>query len=170
MIETKAEKLPYRSIPQMMQINAEKYADSPAISFKKGGGYITLNYQQFYSRILMTARGLRKAGMQSGDRVAIFSENRAGWVIADMGIQSAQGVSVPIYATNTGVQAAYVINHSGSKIVFVSDRLQYEKLLAVREQIPQVEMVVSFERFLGERNLPVYTLYQLSEISYPIQN
>ena len=169
MIKTETRILPYRSIPQMMQTNAEKHADQPAISFKKGGGYITLSYQQFYTRILMTARGLRKAGMQSGDRVAIFSENRAGWVIADMGIQSALGVSVPIYATNTGVQAAYVINHSGAKIVFVSDRHQYEKLLAVREQIPQVEMVVSFERFLGERNLPVYTLYQLSEISHPIQ-
>ncbi|SEA71046.1 long-chain acyl-CoA synthetase [Desulfuromusa kysingii] len=170
MTEARAKKLPYRSIPQMMQVNAEKYADRPAISFKKGGGYITLNYQQFYSRILMTARGLRKAGMQAGDRVAIFSENRAGWVIADMGIQAALGISVPVYATNTGVQAAYVINHSGSKIVFVSDRSQYEKLLAVRDQIPQVEMVFSFERFLGERNLPVHTLYQLSEISYPIQD
>lgn len=160
--------LPYRSIPQMLQANAEQYAERPAISFKKGGGYLTLSYQQFYTRALMTARGLRKAGMQPGDRVAIFSENRAGWVIADMGIQSALGISVPIYATNTGVQAAYVINHSGAKIVFVSDRLQYEKLLAVREQIPQVELVISFERFLGERHLPVYTLYQLSEISHPI--
>ncbi|MCW8859635.1 MAG: long-chain fatty acid--CoA ligase, partial [Deltaproteobacteria bacterium] len=106
---------------------------------------------------------------QPGDNVAIFSENRAGWVIADMGIQSAQGVSVPIYATNTGAQAAYVINHCGAKIVFVSDRNQYEKLLAVRDQIPEVELVISFERFLGERNLPIYTLYQLSEISHPIQ-
>ncbi len=159
---------PYRSIPQMLQINAGKYGEQPAISYKKSGAYLTLSYQQFYTRVLMTARGLRKAGMQAGDRVAIFSENRAGWVIADLGIQSALGLSVPIYATNTGAQAAYVINHSDSKIVFVSDRLQYEKLLAVRDQIPQVEMVISFERFLGEKGLPVYTLYQLSEISHPL--
>lgn len=163
-------KLPYRSIPQMLQINAEKYADRPAISFKRGGGYLTLNYQQFYIRVLMAARGLRKAGMQPGDKVAIFSENRAGWAIADLGIQCALGISVPIYATNTGAQAAYVINHSGAKIIFVSDRIQYEKLLAVRDQIPQVELVVSFERFLGELVLPVYTLYQLSEISHPIKD
>ncbi len=168
MKKSDTETLPYRSIPQMLQNNAEKYADLSAVSYKKGGAYLTLSYQQFYARVLMTARGLRKAGMQAGDKVAIFSENRAGWIIADMGIQSALGISVPIYATNTGAQAAYVINHSDSKIVFVSDRLQYEKLLAVRDQIPQVELVVSFERFLGERHLPVYTLYQLSEISHPI--
>ena len=162
--------LPYRSIPQMLKINAEKYSDRPAISFKRGGGYLTLNYQQFYTRVLMTARGLRKAGVQPGDKVAIFSENRAGWAIADFGIQCALGVSVPIYATNTGAQAAYVINHSGAKIIFVSDRIQYEKLLAVRDQIPQVKLVISFERFLGELVLPVYTLYQLSEISHPIKD
>ena len=167
-VETK--KLPYRSIPQMLQINAEKYADRPAISYKRSGAYLTLNYQEFYTRMLMAARGLRKAGMQPGDPVAIFSENRAGWAIADFGIQCALGITVPIYATNTGAQAAYVINHSGAKIVFVSDRVQYEKLLAVRDQIPDVELVISFERFLGERHLPVYTLYQLSEISYPIQD
>ncbi len=160
--------LPYRSIPQMLQVNAEKYGDRPAISYKKSGAYLSLSYQQFFTRVLMAARGLRKAGMQPGDKAAIFSENRAGWAIADLGIQSALGVSVPIYATNTGAQAAYVINHSGAKIVFVSDRQQYEKLLGVRDQIPQVELVVSFERFLGQRELPVNTLYQLSEISYPI--
>ena len=173
-METKMEngggQLPFRSIPQMLRINAEKYAGQPAISYKKGGAYLTLNYEQFYTRMLMAARGLRKAGIQPGDPVAIFSENRAGWAIADFGIQCALGVTVPIYATNTGAQAAYVLNHSGAKIVFVSDRLQYEKLLAVRDQIPAVELVVSFERFLGERHLPVYTLYQLSEISYPIQD
>lgn len=165
-----SKKLPYLSIPQMLQVNAEKYADLPAISFKRGGGYLTLNYQQFYIRVLMAARGLGKAGIRPGDKVAVFSENRAGWAIADLAIQCALGVSVPIYATNTGAQAAYVINHSGAKIIFISDRIQYEKLLAVRDQIPQVELVISFERFLGERNLPVYTLYQLSEISHPIKD
>jgi long-chain acyl-CoA synthetase len=159
----------HRSIPQMICASAEKYGERPAISYTQNGTYLTLNYQQFYTRIMMAARGLRKAGMQPGERVAIFSENRAGWAIADLGIQCALGISVPIYATNTGNQAAYVINHCEAKIVFVSTRAQYEKLLAVRDQIPGVEMVVSFERFLGERSLPLHTLYQLSEISHPIQ-
>ncbi len=169
MAETVKSTVPFRSIPQMLQSNAQKYADLPAISYKKGGAYLTLSYQQFYTRVLMVARGLSKMGMEPGDRVAIFSENRAGWVLADMGIQCALGISVPIYATNTGAQAAYIINHSGAKIIFVSDRSQYEKLLAVKDQIPAIKLVISFERFLGEPHFPVYTLYQLSEISHPIE-
>jgi long-chain acyl-CoA synthetase len=162
--------LPHRSLPEILKLNAQKYADRLAISYKKGGKYISLSYRSFYERVLMAARGLRKAGMDPGDKVAIFSENRAGWAIADFAIQCAQGITVPIYATNTAEQAAYVINHCGAKIVFVSSRIQYEKLLSVREQMPGLELVVSFERFLGSHDLPVYTLYQLSEISHPISD
>ncbi len=159
----------YRSIPAMLKENSRLYSDRTAISYKRGDSFLSLTYAQFYLRVLMLARGLLKTGVQPGDRVAIFSENRLGWAISDFGIQSIQGITVPIYATNTGEQAAYVLNHSGAKIVFVSTRIQYEKLLAVREQIPGVEMVISYERFLGERSFPVYTQHQLSEISYPLQ-
>lgn len=160
--------LPYQSFPEMLKLNAARYADRTAISYKKEGKFLSLSYADFYERVLMAARGLRKAGMAMGDKIAIFSENRAGWAIADFAIQCAQGITVPIYATNTGEQAAYVINHCGAQIVFVSNRLQYEKLLSVRMQLPNLKQVISFERFLGSPDLPVYTLYQLSEISYPI--
>ncbi|RLB64449.1 MAG: long-chain fatty acid--CoA ligase [Deltaproteobacteria bacterium] len=160
--------LPYQSIPEMLKSNAQQYADRIAISYKKGGEYQALSYGNFYERVLMAARGLRKAGMVLGDKVAIFSENCAGWAVSDFAIQCAQGTTVPIYATNTADQAAYVINHSGAKIVFVSNRLQYEKLRTVREQLPNLEQVISFEQFLGSRDLPVYTLSQLSEISHPV--
>ena len=160
--------LPHKSLPEMLKLNAGRYADRIAISYKRNGAYQSLNYADFYERVLMAARGLLKAGVVADDKVAIFSENRAGWAIADFAIQSVQGVPVPIYATNTAEQAAYVINHCEAKIVFVSNRIQYEKLLAVRETIPGLKQVISFDRFLGHHDLPVYSFHQLSEISYPV--
>lgn len=160
--------LEFRSIPAVLKANAERYQDRTAISYKKRNTYLSLTYGQFYERVLMLARGLRKAGVEQGDKVAIFSENRLGWAISDFGIQAAQAITVPIYATNTGEQAAYVINHSAAKVVFVSTKGQYEKLLSIRDQIPGVEMIVSYERFLGDRSFPVYTQYQLSEVSHPL--
>lgn len=162
--------LPYRSAPEMLKKNAQLFADKTAISYKKGGAFQSLTYSEFYERVLMAARGLCKAGVTPGDRVAIFSENRAGWAIADFAIQSVQAITVPIYATNVADQAAYVVNHSGAKIVFVSNRIQYEKLLSVRDQMPLLEQIISFERFLGSRDLPVYTFYQLMEISEPLSS
>ncbi len=160
--------LPHQSIPEMLKLNAQRYADRIAISYKKEGKYQSLSYRAFYERVLMAGRGLLKAGTAPGDKVAIFSENRVGWAISDFAIQCVQGITVPIYATNTGEQAAYVINHCEAKVVFVSSRIQYEKLLTVREKIPGLEQVISFDRFLGNPELPVYSLYQLSEISYPV--
>jgi long-chain acyl-CoA synthetase len=162
--------LSYQSIPAILKENSAKFASRTAISYKKRGVFLSLTYEEFYNRVLLLARGLKKAGVQPGDRVAIFSENRLGWAISDFGVQSAGAITVPIYATNTGKQAAYVINHCDAKVVFVSTKSQYEKLYSIRDQIPNVELVISYERFMGERSFPVYTQYQLSEVSSPLTN
>lgn len=158
----------YQSIPAVLKENAQKFRGKTAISYKKKGGFLSLTYAEFYERVLMLARGLHKSGMRPGDKVAIFSENRLGWAISDFGIQSAGGITVPIYATNTGKQAAYILNHCGAKIVFCSTKGQYEKLLSVKDDIPNVDLVIAYERFMGDRSFPVYTQYQLSEAGTPL--
>ena len=162
------EKLPYRSIPDMLRQNAARFDAQPAIKFRKQGNWVTLTYTQFYDRALMVARGLRKLHIEPGDKVAILSENRAGWIIADMGILCAGAVTVPVYPTNTPDQVGYTLNHSDARIVFISSKTQYRKLLKIKDAIPMVQLVVSFERFLGEPSLPLTTFYQLSEIDDPI--
>ncbi len=162
------ENIPYRSVPALLQEQAARFGDRNALGYKKEGQYVQLSYSRFYERVLMAARGLGKLGVQPGEKVAILSENRAGWVISDLGILCSRGVTVPVYPTNTAEQVEYVLNHAGCRLVFVSNRHQYEKLLRIRARIPQVETVIAFERFIGDKVLPVFHLYQLSEISDPI--
>ncbi len=169
-MKTEMPSLPFQSVPEMLRDCSERFRDRTALSYKKEGAWVSLSYGQFYQRVLMAARGLSKLDVAPGENVAILSENRAGWVIAELGILCACGVTVPIYATNTPEQVAYVLQHSGARIVFVSSRLQYEKLLEVREQLPELETVIAFERFIGDKSLPVFHLYQLSEISHPISS
>ena len=158
----------YRSMPDMLRNNAEKFGSRLALKYRKQGVFVTLTYAAYYERALMVSRGLGKMGVKPGDRIAILSENRAGWVIADMGILCARAVTVPIYPTNTPEQIEYMVNHSGARIVFVSGKFQYSKLLKIRKSLPGLELVVSFERFLGDPELPVTTFYQLSEIDSAI--
>ena len=162
------DKIPYQSVPDMLRQNAVRFQAKPALKYRKQGSFVVLNYEQYYHRALMVARGLRKLQVEPGDKVAILSENRAGWVIADMGILCAGAVTVPIYPSNTPEQVAYVLDHSEAKLVFVSSRAQYQKVLKFRDALPQLRLVVSFERFLGDPSLPVTTFYQLSEIDDPI--
>jgi len=158
----------YKSVPDMLRRNAGKFKDGLALKYRKQSSFVTLTYSAYYERALMAARGLMKVGVKAGDKIAILSENRAGWVIADMGILCTGASTVPIYPTNTAENIEYMINHSGAKIVFVSGKFQYSKLLKVRESMPGLELVISFERFLGSPALPVTTFYQLSEIDSPI--
>jgi long-chain acyl-CoA synthetase len=162
------DKIPYKSVPDLLRQHAAKFSAQPAVKFRKQGSFVVLSYAQYYDRALMVARGLRKLQVYPGDKVAILSENRAGWIIADMGILCAGAVTVPVYATNTPEQVAYVLDHSEAKLAFVSSRAQYLKILKFRDALPMLQLVVSFERFLGSPSLPVTTFYQLSEIDDPI--
>ena len=160
--------LSYPSILSVIKSNIGHYGPRTAISFKKKGEYLSMTYEQFYERVLMQARGLTKMGVRPGERVAIFAENRLGWAIADFSIQACRAISAPIYATDTGEEAAYILNHSEVEVVFVSTKLQYEKLLSVRDHIPNVRMVVSFEEFIGDKSLPVFSQFQLTEPDIPL--
>ena len=160
--------VPFKSLPDLLRHQAARLDARPAVKFRKQGNWVTLSYGQFYNRALMVARGLRKLGIRPGDKVAILSENRAGWIIADMGILCAGAVTVPVYPSNTPESIEYTLNHSDARIVFISGKWQYRKLLKIKDAIPMVQLVVSFERFLGEAALPLTTFYQLSEIDDPI--
>ncbi|WP_198018184.1 AMP-dependent synthetase/ligase [Hippea jasoniae] len=156
---------PFKSIPEMLRESARKYADKTAIMYKKEGKYISLSYRQVYYRTLQVSRGLKKMGIKPKDKVAILSETRPMWVLADFGILNIGAIEIPIYHTDSPEQIAYIINHSEAKAIFVSNKAQYMKLLQVRDKIPSIEFVIAHDRFLGNSSLPVYTLFQVSEIS-----
>lgn len=160
--------VPYSSIPDMLRKNAARFQGRPALKYRKLEKFATLTYGEFYERALMTARGLKKVNVKPGDRVAILSENRTEWVIADMGILCAGAITVPIYPTNTPEQTEYVLNHSDARVVFVSSMNQYAKLVKIRASIPNVELVVSSEQFRGDPALPVRAFHQFLETNLPI--
>ena len=61
--------LPHQSLPEILKLNARRYADRIAISYKKDGEYLSLSYRDFYERVLMAARGLHKAGIQNAAHI-----------------------------------------------------------------------------------------------------
>jgi long-chain acyl-CoA synthetase len=158
----------YYSIPEMLRGTVEKYPNHLAFGYKKEEKFVHIPYVRYYELVLMMARGLKKIGIKKGDRVAILSENRPGWIISDMAIQMCGAITVPIYPTNTPETIKYILNNSESKAIFISNKIQFEKLYAIKEEIPFVEYVFSFDRFLSDKKLPVFTFLQISEISIPL--
>lgn len=160
----------FKSLPDMLRQITKKYRDRVAISYKKNGQIVNLTYDEFYKLTLMVSRGLSKLGVKKSDKVAILSETRPMWSLSDFGIMNLGAWVIPIYHTNTPEQISYILNHSQAKIVILSDRSQYLKLLEIRDEIPSVEIVVAHDRFLPDKALPVLTFYQLTEMSVQLKD
>jgi long-chain acyl-CoA synthetase len=101
-----------------------------------------INSQEFYQNVAGMARALSKWGMRKGDRLAILSENRHEWPVADFASLLLGIVVVPIYSTLTAQQTAYILCDSGAKAIVVSTEKQLEKVLSIKAQTALEHVVV----------------------------
>src|SRR4029077_12690316 len=92
------------------------------------------------------AAGLVARGVVPGDRVCIVSQTRLEWVLCDIAILLAGGVTVPIYASNTAEQCEFIVRDAGAKIVLVEDEAQRDKLLGLRDRLFTVTGLVQIAR------------------------
>lgn len=97
-------------------------------------GWVPMSSREFTANVAGVARELRSWGIRKGDRVAILSENRHEWVVADFACLLLGAVVVPIYTTLTPDQVAYLLRDSGARAIFVSTALQLQKVLSIRDQ------------------------------------
>jgi long-chain acyl-CoA synthetase len=105
-------------------------------------GRAPISYDELQQRVREIAGGLAALGVVPGDRVAILSGTRPEWVLADLGALAAGAVVVPVYHTNSRQECGYVLEHSGSKVVFVEDADQAAKLERPRDLAPALEHVI----------------------------
>ncbi|HYM07131.1 MAG TPA: AMP-binding protein, partial [Terriglobales bacterium] len=98
-----------------------------------GEEWVAVSSEALRQRVLAASGALRKWGIGKGDRVAILSENRPEWTIADFAALLIGAVSVPIYATLTAEQTAYILRDSGARVVFLSSAAQLQKVRSIRE-------------------------------------
>lgn len=125
----------------MFQMSVEKFGDSPALSSKVAGEYRTITYREMATKVRALASGLVASGVEKGDRIALISENRPEWAIADIGIMHIGAINVAIFPTLPVAQVKYIIGDSGSKIIIVSDRKQLRKALEVKQSLPDLHIV-----------------------------
>jgi long-chain acyl-CoA synthetase len=124
-------------------VKATSRGDKEVMRWQQGkeGAWNPITSTDLYGRVRALADVLRSWGIGKGDRVLILSENRWEWAVMDFAALAIGAVDVPLYATLTADQIAYMINNSGAKAVFVSTKEQYKKIAAMGD-LPSVEHVV----------------------------
>ncbi len=106
------------------------------------GQWQPISSDQIYQRVRMLSEAFLGWGAQKGDCIALISENRWEWAVADFATLAIGAVNVPIYPTLTGEQIAVLVQDAGCRIAVVSTRQQFDKLNAVRDQTPLERILI----------------------------
>jgi long-chain acyl-CoA synthetase len=114
------------------------------------GGWRRTAYPQLGADVRAIAKGLIALGVAPGDRVAILSNTRAEWTLADLGAICAGAVVVPVYQTNSPDECQYVLEHSGAAALFAEDDDQLTKIAEIRDALPALRHVIRFDGTGGD--------------------
>jgi long-chain acyl-CoA synthetase len=112
---------------------------------KTAGTWTKISTEEIETTVRYLSLGLQALGLKPGDRMAILSENRPEWVMADFAALSAGAVTVPIYTSLLPDQVRYILDDAGVKIVVCSDLEMWRKVAAVRDALPALERVILVE-------------------------
>lgn len=135
----------FDTIPQLFRRLWAHYRgrDRTVLRYKeRGEGWHDITWEQFEDRAQALAGALHQYGVEPGDRVALFSENRPEWAISDAGAQLIGGVNVSIYTSLPPAKVAYILRDSGAKVCIVSVPVQRKKVEKIFDECPALEHVI----------------------------
>ncbi|MBN1827945.1 MAG: long-chain fatty acid--CoA ligase [Deltaproteobacteria bacterium] len=132
-----------QTYPELLQRNAVRFKDRRAQWWKNGPDSTTsITYCKLGQIVAELASGLMALGMEKGDRAAVMAPTCPQWVWADYSILCAAGITVCLYPTLSMRETSFIVNDSGSKILYAGDEEILGKILANRKDMPLLEKIV----------------------------
>ncbi|MFH2132524.1 MAG: AMP-binding protein, partial [bacterium] len=153
----------HQSTPQVFLERVAKKPDGVAMREKHLGIWTEISWSSYREHVENLTLGLILLGVKKGDKVCVHGENSQEWLYADLAIQSAGAVSVGIYPTNPAAEVQYIAEHSDSKIYFAQDQEQTDKVLQVKDKLPRLEKVITWNT-RGLRNYEDPLLMSFKEL------
>ena len=109
-------------------------------------------WEQTYLNILKLSDQLESL-MQNNDRCLLISENRPEWMVSDLAIMLANGITVPAYTTYTESDYEYLIDDCKPSVIIISDKTQYDKVKNIIKKRPFIKSIISFEEFQNDNEI-----------------
>ena len=138
------------SLPGLCLGAISRHNKADAVNQKIDGEWVNVTAGAFCERVRNVALGLAALGIRPGDRIALLSENRPEWSIADMAILSLGAINVPIYTTQAVEQIAYILADSGARSIFISSRKLYRHARPALADRKHVERLIFFDTDAAE--------------------
>jgi long-chain acyl-CoA synthetase len=131
-----------KTLIDLLENSAQKYANNPYILEKKTDRYETLTYKETKEQVYKVAAGLLALGIKKGDRIALLSESRTDWVISELGILHTGAVNVPLsIMLKEGADLKFRLEHSETRWVIISGN-QLDKIKSIKKDLRNLERVI----------------------------
>ena len=137
------------NLGQLFRETARKFPQKAAFLAKVGQNFEPILWADAERDIRAAASAFLAEGLKAGDRVAIFSENRPEWAMTDLAAQLVGLVTVPIYPTLTSAEVQYILADSGASVIAVSGKTQFEKIVPIQRNLPNLKTLVAFDSLLA---------------------
>lgn len=153
-----------QTFPELLNRNVLKYGTRRAQWWKTGDTTQSINYAELGFIVKQLTAGLMSLGIQKGDCVAIASHTAPQWIWADYSILCAGGITVCIYPTLSAKEISFIINDSGSKILYVQDEEILQKALSIADEMPTLQKCIIMKDDYKGSDSRVLTLPQVREL------
>ncbi len=130
------------TIPKLLARNSKLYSDSVALREKDLGIWQRTTWDEYWDHVCYFALGIKKLGLEKGDKLSILGDNCREWLYADLATQSSSAVTVGIYPTDVASQVRYILENSESSFIVAKDQEQVDKILEVKDSLPRLKKII----------------------------
>src|SRR5689334_5940398 len=134
-----------KTLADLVLLATRRRTQDVALRYKDGDDWTDVSYEDLGRIVKEMTLGLAAIGLAPGDKIAILAHTRPEWTYSDFGVLCLGATTVPVYQTNSAEECQYVLSHSGAKVVILEDAGQLAKIREVRDQLPDLEQIVSIE-------------------------
>jgi long-chain acyl-CoA synthetase len=130
------------TIPKLLARNSKLYSDRVALREKDLGIWQRTTWEEYWDHVCYFALGIKKLGLEKGDKLSILGDNCREWLYADLATQSSSAVTVGIYPTDVASQVRYILENSESSFIVAKDQEQVDKILEVKDGLPRLKKII----------------------------
>ena len=130
----------------------ENFNKEIALSVKRNGKWENFSTNEYRKNVDAVSYGLLAMGFNKGDKIATVTNNRPEWNFLDFGMSQIGCVHVGIYPTISDKEFLHILSHSDAKILVISSKELYDKLLPIFEKIPNLEEIYTFDEVAGAKH------------------
>ena len=154
----------FENLVSLFLARAGEKGDKPFLWAKRDGAWRSISWVEAARQVAAFAESLKRIGLEPGDRVALVSENRPEWLIADLGIMAAGCVTVPTYTTNTTRDHAHILGNSEARAVIVSNQKLAKNLVPAVLTSSECHHIIGIDDIRAGQTPDWVTVHRWSEL------